>query len=373
MSLVSYPLVEIEPIPSPAVLVYREILERNIAQMIALAGSPARLRPHCKTHKTREIIRLFLARGVMQHKCATLREAEMCLEAGARDVVIAYQLVPPNAAQLAALAARFPEARLAALVDEEAGIAFLESAARARGVRLGALVDLDTGAHRTGTPVGDGAARLYRRIAASDVLFPAGLHVFDPQNSHTDIAARREAVRATIEPVFELAEGLRAAGCAVPEIVCGASGTFPCYAQYAEVVCSPGTTVFWDYGYSRSLPDLDLLFTPAALVLGRVISRPTPQHVTLDIGTKAIAADPPQGRRGLILGLEDAQTALHNEEHWTVTSERASAFRLGDPLLVVPQHICPVSNLHPCFHVLDGAGRLQERWEVAARYRAVAT
>ncbi len=363
-------------IPSPALLVFAPLLERNLQAMLHLGGTPDRLRPHCKTHKTRDIVRLLLERGVLRHKAATVREAAMCLEAGARDVVLAYQLVGPLLGQFAALAAQYPDARLSALVDNERSAGQLSEAARAHGVTIGALVDLDTGLHRTGLPVGDAAAALYRCAAELPGLRPAGLQVYDAQNRNPDPTERRAAVRATIEPVLTFAAELERVGLPVPEILCGGSGTFPCYAELARehsasITCSPGTTVFWDHGYSQTLPDLNAHFTPAALLLSRVVSRPTPQHVTLDLGSKGIAADPPLGRRGLILGLEDAVTVLHNEEHWTVTSEHAGDFQVGDPVLVIPTHVCPNANLYPLIYVVDGNGELAARWEVVARQRAL--
>ena len=73
-------------IPSPALLVFAPLLERNLQAMLHLAGTPDRLRPHCKTHKTRDIVRLLLERGVLRHKAATVREAAMCLAGMAMQV-----------------------------------------------------------------------------------------------------------------------------------------------------------------------------------------------------------------------------------------------------------------------------------------------
>jgi D-serine deaminase-like pyridoxal phosphate-dependent protein len=371
MNLPVYPLADVATIPSPAVIVYRHLLEHNLGQILAIAGSPERLRPHCKTHKTREIVRMLLDRGVTRHKCATLREAMMCIEAGAQDVVIAYQMVGPAIEQLAELAAREPSVRLAALVDSPQAAEWLSAAAIARGVTIGAMVDLDTGAHRTGMPVGTDAEQLYLQVTRLPGLRPAGLHVYDSQNNkHAKLEERCAAVERTLEPVMALADALRRQGCAVPEILCGGTGTFPCYARYGSpILCSPGTAVFWDEGYSEMFPDLDARFQPAALLLGRVVSRPTADHVTLDLGSKAIAADPPMGNRGLIIGMEDAVTKIHNEEHWTVSSAQAQRFHLGDAVLVVPRHVCPNANLYPLLYVLDQEGHVAERWDVAARHR----
>src|SRR6266481_6554124 len=71
---------------SPALLFYKELIEQNIAGMVRMARDPSRLRPHVKTHKTPEIVRLELAAGITKHKCATLAEAEMLAQCGATDV-----------------------------------------------------------------------------------------------------------------------------------------------------------------------------------------------------------------------------------------------------------------------------------------------
>jgi D-serine deaminase-like pyridoxal phosphate-dependent protein len=182
---------------------------------------------------------------------------------------------------------------------------------------------------------------------------------------------RKAAVDATIEPVLALAHQLRHEGLDVPEIVCGGTGTFLYHAQHGDAItASPGTSVFWDWGYTQRFPELNERFTPAALVFGRVISRPGPGYVTLDIGNKAIAADPPVGSRGRILGLEDAKTMQHNEEHWSMSSATAGNFAVGDYALVIPAHICPCTNLHPWLHILNRQGEPAGRWEVAARQRA---
>ena len=372
MPLGTYPMAGLAGIPSPAVLVFREYLEHNLEQTISLAGGPQRLRPHCKTHKTHEIIRMWLERGVTRHKCATLREAAMCIEAGAHDVVIAYQMVGPNVAQLVVLASEHPDVKLAALVDTPGAAEALSRAAQGRGLTVGVLVDLDTGLHRTGISLEEAPA-LYATVASLPGLRLDGLHVYDAQhNVYTEPTQREAAVTETIQALIRLVAGLVAAGHPVPEVVCGGSATFPYYAHQGKPFTgSPGTTVFWDHGYAQKYPDLDAHFVPAALLLGRVVSRPAPQHLTLDIGSKAIAADPPIGKRGRLLGLEGAETLLHNEEHWTLQTDRAGAYTVGDLILVIPTHICPCTNLHPQLYVVERDGSLGECWEVAARQRTL--
>ena len=48
-----YTVENVDDIPSPALLVYPDRVERNIRRMIEIAGGVARLRPHMKTNKLR--------------------------------------------------------------------------------------------------------------------------------------------------------------------------------------------------------------------------------------------------------------------------------------------------------------------------------
>ena len=98
-----YGIDDVSDVLSPGLLIYRDLVEANIAEMIHVAGGPNRLCPHCKTHKTREITKLMLDSGITHHKCATIAEAEMLASVGVKEVLIAYQLVGPNIKRLFAL------------------------------------------------------------------------------------------------------------------------------------------------------------------------------------------------------------------------------------------------------------------------------
>src|SRR5580658_5006904 len=104
-----YRLSDTAGIYSPAPLLFREILEANIDEMIRIAGSPSRLRPHCKTHKMLAVTEIELARGIQKHKCATFAEAEMLVLAGVKDIFLAYNLVGPNIGRAIEFVTRFPD------------------------------------------------------------------------------------------------------------------------------------------------------------------------------------------------------------------------------------------------------------------------
>ena len=97
----------LETLRTTAYCIHLDIAKRNALTMLRRAERlGCRLRPHVKTHKMAEVVRLQVAQGITRFKCATIAEAEMLAQAGARDVLLANQLVGPNARRLAKL---FPE------------------------------------------------------------------------------------------------------------------------------------------------------------------------------------------------------------------------------------------------------------------------
>ena len=367
----AYVLQDPSGVLSPGLLFYKDLIRRNLAHMIDLAGGPQRLRPHVKTHKTREIARLELDTGITRHKCATIAEAEMLAGCGAPDVLLAYNLVGPNCARMARLVARFPDCRFSVLADHPAAARDLSAAMTAAGRAVDVLVDVDVGQHRTGIAPGEGAVALYELLARLGGLRPGGLHVYDGHN-HQELPAEREAaVKSQLEPVLALRAALEKKGLPVPRLVVGGTPTFPIFARMnlPGQECAPGTCVLHDNGYGTRFADL-AGFTPAALLLTRVISRPTTRRVTLDLGYKAVASDPPAGKRCVLLNVPDYEPVLQNEEHFVVETPAAEQFQPGDVVYAVPTHICPTSAMHRQAYVVED-GRVTGTWEIVARDRVL--
>jgi len=59
-------------VDSPALLIYPDRIASNIDRMIQIAGSAQKLRPHVKTYKMAEIVKMQLAAGIDKFKCATI-------------------------------------------------------------------------------------------------------------------------------------------------------------------------------------------------------------------------------------------------------------------------------------------------------------
>ena len=123
-----YSISDTRGIVTPALVVFPELVAANISEMIRIAGSPGRLRPHCKTHKMREVVEMQLARGVTKQKCATIAEAEMLARAGVKDIVWAYNPVGPNIGRVVKFMEQFPDVRLAVTADHPRPVEALNAA-----------------------------------------------------------------------------------------------------------------------------------------------------------------------------------------------------------------------------------------------------
>jgi D-serine deaminase-like pyridoxal phosphate-dependent protein len=219
---------------------------------------------------------------------------------------------------------------------------------------------------RTGIVPGDNALELYRQIAASPGISAAGLHAYDGHIHDADLAARQEQFAQVNESLVGFRDKLLSSGLPVPNTIASGTPTFALHAQHTDRECSPGTYVFWDFGYQR-YTDLD--FQIAALLVTRVISKPSPNRLCVDLGHKSVAAENPQPRVQF-LNLPNATPVMHSEEHLVIETPEAANWSVGDVLYGVPRHICPTVALHDfCYPVENGIAG--DPWPIEARRRKI--
>lgn len=365
--MICYHFEQEQKIPSPALIYYKDQIEKNTAETIAIAGGAERMWPHVKTHKMAEVIRMQVAMGIKRFKCATVSEIRMTAGAGAEHILWAYPLVGPNIDLFVALVKEFPGCTLYALEDDPGALEALSEAALAGGITANVLIDVNIGMNRTGIAP-SAVADLYRRARSLEGVSLRGLHCYDGHIHESDLAERKSLAKGGADTALSLRESLTRDGYDAEIIILGGTPTFPCHAKEENVFLSPGTLFVSDSGYQKAFPDIDVI--PAAAVLTRVISHPADGLFTLDTGYKAVSAD--QDPRGVIVGFEDKCTpVLSSEEHWVFRmnpgheNERPA---VGSVLFVIPTHICPTTAMYDAAYVCSG-GKIVDLWPVAGRER----
>ena len=364
----NYSVADPDALETPAMLQFQDMMDHNIRSVCDLVGGGDNLMVHVKTHKSEAVARRQIELGIDGFKCATLKELEMVLQAGARKAILSYpQCQEIKVERFCDLTSSYPEAWIAAIVSSPFHVDVLATVATRRKQSLRVMLDLDTGMHRTGIGFGPDAANLYRGIDAHPLLESAGFHLYDGHDNFSDLVRREAAAQRNIEALQEFRQETESAGIPVPCVVAGSSFSFAYYARTEGMHGSPGTFIYWDTGFSMAMPDMP--FRCAALVLTQVVDRYTDARtITTDLGYKAICGDIPLAERASLLGHDAAQLILQDEEH--------GVFRMpgelpcvGDYLLAVPGHACPTTIRYPGIHVVDTAGEVVDFYLHSARDR----
>jgi D-serine deaminase-like pyridoxal phosphate-dependent protein len=362
-----YTIQNIDELDSPALVIYPDRVKENIRILKSMVGSPDRLRPHVKTHKTREAAQLMIEAGITKFKCATIAEAEMLGIAGAADVLLAYQPVHTKLVRFMTLTKNYPGTAYSCLVDNTASATMISETALAAGLIIDCYLDLNVGMNRTGIVPSEGAAELYEFCSGLKGLRVQGLHAYDGHIHDPELEVRRKETEEGYAQVESLVSVLKDKGY-TPHIIAGGSPSFPFHAARKDVDCSPGTFIFWDKGYQDSCAEQP--FLPAALVIARVISLPSKTTLCLDLGHKSIAAENPLNRRVVFLNAPELKMVGQSEEHLVVDAGLDHSWKVGDVLYGIPIHICPTVALYDFATTVEN-GVAKGTWEIVGRDRKI--
>ena len=366
MRLKTYHLKNEDQIISPQIIYYKDAIVKNTQRCIELAGGNVkRLWPHVKTHKTRELVEMQVSMGITRFKCATIAEAEITAESGAKDVLVSYALVGPNIQRFVNISKGMPATTFWAMGDDLRQLQLLSDAAVKEGIVIPTLVDLDVGQSRTGTSATT-ILDFYKKASKMNGLKMRGLHCYDGQNHQIGFETRKNVCKKVVKLVESVKQTLKDANLFCDTIIIGGTPSSPCYVDISDYYISPGTIFIFDGRYAEDYPELKAY--EAGAILTRVISHPTDITFTLDLGTKGISCD--QSYRGKLVGVE-AESQFQHEEHWLWKmkpgheNERPA---IGDVLYVIPAHVCPSTVLYDSILVAEN-GEIIDKWQIAARKR----
>lgn len=362
-----YSIENVNTLDTPALAIYPDRVKNNIDALVKSIDDVKRLRPHIKTHKSSEVTKMMLAAGIRKFKCATIAEAEMLAIAGAPDVILAYQPVGPKANRLAELTKKFPSTSFAALVDNLEVTKHISKVFADSDQTLPVYIDLNVGMNRTGI-VPQKALTLYEAASSLNGIKIVGLHAYDGHIRDVDFAERTKKSDEAFTHVLALRDTIESKFNIKLAIVAGGTPTYSVHCKRKEVECSPGTFVYWDKGYEDILKEQR--YQHAALVISRIVSKPTDDTICVDLGHKAIAAENPLDKRVFFLNAPDITPTGHSEEHMVFKIAPGSSYEVGDVLYGVPFHVCPTIALHdrPAI-VVDH--QVTEYWTTLSRNRKI--
>jgi D-serine deaminase-like pyridoxal phosphate-dependent protein len=307
-------------IPTPAVIVDADTLERNLATMAA-ALPAERLRPHVKAHKCTSLARRQAAAGHLQFTCATVRECEGMAAAGlGEDLLLANEVL--DARRLRNLTG----ARVTVAVDSAETI----EAAVAGGVRE-VVIDVNVGLRRCGCPAQD-AGRLAdlarsRGLSVRGVMGYEG-HAVGIEDGCERAARCRDAMEILVAAHADVGGEIRTGG---------GTGTYALNSWVTEV--QAGSYALMDVAYGK----LGLPFEQAAYILATVVSSSAGWAVA-DAGLKAFSTD-----KGTPV-LDGCDIWFCSDEHTTFAPSRPA----GERIRLAPGHIDPTMACHEFIYLVSG-------------------
>jgi D-serine deaminase-like pyridoxal phosphate-dependent protein len=358
-------------IDTPALIVDLDAFDANLGRLMqAVAGRSVRVRPHAKSHKCVEIARRQIAAGAIGICVQKTSEAACFLEAGIEDVLITNEVVGRRKlARLAALAARFPAARLGVCVDDAGVVTQLARACVEADARIDVYIELDVGHNRAGVADPVAAVELARVVETHPSLTLRGLQAYFGSAQHRrTLDERRQAIAAACRLAKATRDALMAADLPCGTITGAGTGTFMLEAAsgvYNEI--QPGSYILMDLDYSKNEQNPGWpLFAQSLFILTTVMSRRHDvrgDRATLDAGLKSFSTDSGSAAPAFpgwqVRGVSDEHTVL----------ERIGSgpqLELGDKPLLIPGHVDPTVNLHEWIVAIRN-DRVEHVWPIDAR------
>ena len=351
---------------TPALLIDREIMMDNLRFMQDYADRRhVALRPHTKTHKMPRLAQLQEELGAQGVTVAKVGEAEVMAQEGVRDIFIANEIV--GGQKLGRIRT------LAKTVNISFGLDSIDQAAQIQAAFEGAekpacvLVEIEVGENRSGIIQEADFIALLDYLKTCSNIHLKGIFSHDGNSYQAEnVEACREIHLEAQRRTLRFAQIAREQGMPLETVSIGSTPSlmhdFPILQGITEI--RPGTYIFMDASQANAYGSLA---RNAATVLATVISRPTAERVILDVGAKGITAQTRSvgfcATKGLGLIKDWPGVEIYDvyDEHAIIYSRQfREGVRVGDKVEIIPNHICPVVNLHETAYLVSGGQVVEE-------------
>lgn len=346
---------------TPVLLIDLDLMESNIAKMADFFCTvSAKLRPHTKTHKTPILAHKQIDAGAIGVTCAKLGEAEVMVNSGIKQILIANEIITPLKIEKLTSLARHSD--LIVAVDDEENVEHLSKSASQKGINLKVLIEVDIGMNRCGVEPGEPALKLANKIEKSKNLVFAGLMGYE---GHTvtipDFDKRKFETERSMALLVQTKELIERNGLQVEIMSGGGTGTYNITGKIPEMTeIQAGSYIVMDAYYKNVVNEFDCALT----VLSTVISRPNKDTAIIDAGLKTVTKE---FGLPLVKGIEGAKLTRLSEEHGNLDVRKSEIeLKRGDKIELIPTHCCTTINLHDKFYGIRN-GRLETIWDITGR------
>lgn len=359
------PLQTIDDLPTPALILDRAVLRRNLKRMSErLRNAGVMLRPHVKTAKSIEVGRMAVEGHDGRITVSTLAEARYFAQGGFKDILYGVGVVPSKLAAVSEL--RRQGINLRVVTDNLQVAKAICDAARG-GDTFSVFIEIDSGGGRAGLPFPKlpGLLDIAKILHAAPGVELAGVMTHAGHSYHQStldgIAAVAEQERLA---VVTAAEKLRVAGVPCPIVSAGSTPTAMHSRDFTGITeMRPGVYVFNDLDQALigSCGPEDLALSVLASVIGHYPHR---NQMLVDAGALALSKDisaqefQPKVGYGAIADAPAANMAVVacSQEHGFVGADDPLPYGnmpIGTRMRILPNHACITAAAYDRYYVVD--------------------
>ena len=363
--------VAVSELPTPALVLERSILQRNIESMRDfLAAEGKGFRPHSKTHKCPVIAKLQMEAGAVGVCAAKLSEAVALINSGLTKILITSPIVSKS--KLEILNKVLPPGSdhdINIVIDSMIGLEGLLECVDTDKF-IGVLIDLDISMARTGLRSDEELLSLLEKIQKTDRIKFKGIQHYAGHLMHLDDYEKRKekSLKAwqTLEDKFLM---LERSGFSCEIVTGGGTGSYDIDVLVERLTdLQVGSYIFMDEEY-RSIPTKTETrfteFTPSLTVACTAISQPKKGMITVDGGYKAFASD---SVNPVCDEIEGVDFHFAGDEHGVlVLGDSDASIKVGDVVRFVTPHCDPTVNLHDFYWILEEDDLIHSCWPIVGR------
>jgi D-serine deaminase-like pyridoxal phosphate-dependent protein len=364
---------------TPALLLDRERMRANADRMRKRVDRlGVTLRPHVKTSKSIDVLRVLAGGREVPITVSTLAEARYFFGGGVRDILYAVGIAPVKLPQVAELIRA--GCKLRVILDSLDAADAVQAFGASEALMIEALIEVDTDGCRAGVaPDDDLLIEIAHRLASPGArLVGVMTHAGGSYSARTlgefEMIAERERSGA-----LTAADRLRSAGHSIEIVSVGSTPTVH-YARSLEGVTEArvGVYAFGDLVQVElgTCAVDDIAISVLASVIGH---NPPHGRVLVDAGFLALSRDrgtadfPLDWGYGAVCDaatgelIENVRVESTNQEHGIIIGRSGeidwARFPIGGRVRILPNHACATAAAYDRYFVTDGGERVVDVWE----------
>lgn len=356
---------------TPAILVRSQAMYNNLKKyQQECDANNKKLWPMLKTHKSTKMAEIQQEIGADGFLCGTLDECETLCSRGIKNLMYAYPVAGKVSCSRVVKLAQ--QCNFYARIDSVEGARQLNEAAAEAGTVVKYTIILDCGLHRFGMaaekilPFAQ-EIKQFKNIEFTGISTHCG-HVY----GEADADKVPEYAQQEMAEIHKAVEDLKGAGFDVKMVTSGATPTFKgTIADEYINVYHPGNYIFNDRIQiaNRTVTEDEC----SLVVYATVISHPKEDLIICDAGAKCLGLD--QGAHGnsavaghgSVIGHPELLVTSLSEEVGKIKITGTTDVKIGDRIMIVPNHSCSSANLTDYYIMVDDAGEVEQVIEVDIR------